>query len=142
MHVCSSFYFCDMGGITIITNNSLAAERFGDDFFLLLLDTDYEGILKAARDRIHTGWILLTHPLSGSVKPRETPYKSLLLKERRGPVDEASLSLIENALAACRKFEDKASLYARYREDALTDFRLIDAELIAGAIASIEAEAL
>ncbi|MCR4711094.1 MAG: GrdX family protein [Clostridia bacterium] len=131
-----------MGGITIITNNSLAAERFGDDFFLLLLDTDYEGILKAARDRIHTGWILLTHPLSGSVKPRETPYKSLLLKERRGPVDEASLSLIENALAACRKFEDKASLYARYREDVLTDFRLIDAELIAGAIASIEAEAL
>ncbi len=142
MYVCSSFYFCDMGGITIITNNSLAAERFGDDFFLLLLDTDYEGILKAARDRIHTGWILLTHPLSGSVKPRETPYKSLLLKERRGPVDEASLSLIENALAACRKFEDKASLYARYREDVLTDFRLIDAELIAGAIASIEAEAL
>ena len=92
-----------------------------------------EALLEAARDRVHQGAKLLSHPLSGSVKPGETPYKSIILTMGKGDVDEQSLRLIENAILACAKFQQRCD---RYRPAVDLDCRLIDWTLLEGALAS------
>ena len=79
---------------------------------------------------------MLTHPLSGSVKPNETPYKSILIAEERGDVDLGSVALIENAIQACGKFEFKSD---RYKPEVYEDFQLIDCTLIESGMASADA---
>ena len=82
--------------------------------------------------RQHKGYRLLTHPLSGSVKPGETPYKSVLMS-RGERLDMTSLTLIEDAIRTGRKFEDKSE---KYSGKTLDDLKLIDMDLLKGAIAS------
>jgi hypothetical protein len=120
----------------IITNNPLALDRLKETCHIVYRDISYEEILRDVRDRIHEGHTLLSHPLSGSVKPNETPYKSIMISERKGEIDEASLKLIENAIQACRKFIFKSDLYEASVYD---DFQLIDLTLLESGMASADA---
>ena len=120
----------------ILTNNPLVLEKLKDTHNVIYKDISYEELLKEVRDRIHEGHLLLTHPLSGSVKPNETPYKSVMISERKEEMDSRSLSLIENALQACRKFEDKSG---RYEAKVYEDFQLIDWTLLESGLASADA---
>jgi len=36
-------------------------------------------VLILARDRIHSGWDLLTHPLYGNIQPFQQPFRSVLV---------------------------------------------------------------
>lgn len=119
----------------ILTNNPLVAEKLKDTHNVIYKDISYEELLKEVRDRIHEGHLLLSHPLSGSVKPNETPYKSVMISERKEEMDSRSLSLIENALQACRKFEDKSG---RYEAKVYEDFQLIDWTLLESGLASAD----
>lgn len=121
-----------MGAYTIITNNPLVVEKLQADIPVVYRDVSYLALLKEVRDRIHMGGRLLSHPLSGSVKPGETPYKSVMLLSGKGDVDERSLSLIENAIQACAKFTQKGP----YRPEVDKDFQLIDWTLLESALAS------
>ena len=71
-----------MSKYMVITNNPLVRSRLDDTHEVIYLELSYEELLKVVRDRIYEGHRLLTHPLSGSVKPKETPYKSI--RERTG----------------------------------------------------------
>lgn len=124
------------GKYFIITNNPLVDEKIGGSHNVIYKDTSYEGILREARDRIHEGHTLLSHPLSGSVKPNETPYKSVMMSQGKGAVDARSLELIENAIQACGKFEFKSD---KYGPKVHEDFRLIDWTLLESALASADA---
>ena len=92
-------------------------------------DTDYLGVLKIVRDRVHLGHKLLTHPLSGSVKPGETPYKTVVLSAERGSLDEKALSIIEDSIQTCLKFTTN-SVKRIWSEEILADFQLIDYDII------------
>jgi len=118
-----------MANFCVITNNPLSAEKYPG--VSVLLKTDVEGIFKAARDRIHLGALILGHPLSGSVKPNESPYKSLVLSQPGDGFDMQSLQLIEGALAVLYKLGVKNRAYP---ERVLTDFRVIDLDLLDSAI--------
>lgn len=120
----------------IITNNPLVPEKLDDSYTVAYEDISYEDILKKVRDRIHEGHRLLSHPLSGSVKPNETPYKSVMISEGKGEIEEGSLAIIENAIQACRKFVFKSD---KYKPEVYDDFRLIDWTLLESAIASADA---
>ena len=92
-------------------------------------DTDCLGVFTAVRDRIHQGHSLLTHPLSGSVKPGETPYKTVIISGEKGILDLHSLSLIEEGIQTCVKL--KASVMKKeWSTEILADFQLIDYSLI------------
>ena len=95
-------------------------------------ETDCMGVFKATRDRIHQGFELLTHPLSGSVKPGETPYKTVIITGEKGALlDKSSLSLIEESLQTCAKL--KASIVQmEWDKKTLADFQLIDYNIIFG----------
>lgn len=120
----------------IITNNPLVPKKLDDSHIITYRDISYEDVLKEVRDRIHEGHRLLSHPLSGSVKPNETPYKSVMISTGKGEIDEESLVIIENAIQACRKFEFKSD---KYRPSVYEDFQLIDWTLLESGIASADA---
>lgn len=117
----------------IITNNPLIKETFGSSFTVDYEDTSYDGILIKIRNAVHRGAVILTHPLYGSVKPKETPYRSVLVEMHEGPVHADSLLLIEQAIASAGKFRDKS---AGYDEATRSDCRIIDLSLMQGALGS------
>ena len=96
--------------VVIVTNNPLVLKEMEHRYSIIYKETTFDGILEQIRDLIHKGYRLLTHPLSGSVKPGETPYKSVLTS-RGERLDMTSLTLIEDAIRTSRKFEDKSEKY-------------------------------
>lgn len=126
----------NLGNYIVITNNPLVLEKLGNKHNVIYKEISYEEILKDVRDRIHDGHRLLTHPLSGSVKPNETPYKSILITQRKEKTDEWSIGMIENAIWACKKFEFKSD---RYSPEVYKDFQLIDWTLLESGLASADA---
>lgn len=70
-------------GFMIITNNPLVKEKLGEDYHVEYEELSYEDTLKKVQKMIFQGYRLLTHPLSGSVKPNETPYSRLCSQKRR-----------------------------------------------------------
>lgn len=111
----------------IVTNNPLVLERLGSTHNVEYADISYEGVLEKVRDKIHLGHTLLSHPLSGSVKPNETPYKSVMVSVGTGQFDMNGLEIIELALQSCKKFQFRSDKYAPH---VYEDFRIIDCTLI------------
>lgn len=90
-------------------------------------------VLETARDYIHCGHNLLTHPLMGSVKPNETPYKTIVLsKNSRKSVNFKSLQYIEDSINTTQKFIKNYNT-PHWNDKILTDFSLIDYDLIRNA---------
>ncbi|CAH2213436.1 GrdX family protein [Tepidibacter aestuarii] len=120
----------------IITNNSLVYEKFDEKIEIVYLsECSYLKTLEYVRDMIHKGHKLLTHPLSGSLKPNETPFKSIAIGKKVENLDFEGLSIIENSIASAQKLI-KGKPTPKYAERILEDFRLIDLSLIENAIKS------
>jgi len=117
----------------IITNNPMVREKHVGRDKIEFLDTDCLGVFKAVRDRIHQGHSLVTHPLSGSVKPGETPYKTVIITGERVSgafkIDENSLFLIEDSIQTCLKLKTSV-MKKEWSEKVLADFQIIDYNLI------------
>ena len=88
-------------------------------------------ILVEARDLVYAGHVLYTHPLAGSVKPNETPYKSLIVSREAHGFDAQHGEMIASAIAVFDKFKP---LGRTFPPSVLEDFQLIDYTLLAGAI--------
>ena len=117
--------------LTIVTNNTMVYDRFKDSYYFIFFDFSYSGILIKVRDMVHAGHQLLSHPLSGSVKPNETPYKSVLVSKTVGKLDFKSLSIIEQSIVVCEKF---GANRFHLTESICDDFMIIDLSLISGAL--------
>ena len=111
-----------------VTNNPMVRDRF-TGYEISFHDTDFLGVLKIVRDKIHLGHKLLSHPLSGSVKPGETPYKIVLITSAKGLLDDKALLLIEESIQSCSKFAVKA-FNPEMDSKVLADFQLIDYDLV------------
>lgn len=124
-----------------MTNNPMAAKALGEKYNMIYEESPLPDFFEAVRKQICEGHILLTHPLSGSVKPGETPYKSVLLSSTAASGSQSSeelalsIRLIENALAACEKFKMKPD---RFAKNVLADLQLIDFTLLESALDSAE----
>ncbi|MCL2362770.1 MAG: GrdX family protein [Defluviitaleaceae bacterium] len=110
----------------IITNNPDVAAMYPDSRYSAC---NVQGIFEAVRDEIHKGARLLSHPLSGSIKPNESPYKSVAISAKYANLDFRSLQIIEDAMTVLRRLTDKKYIYD---ESILADFRIIDLDHIKG----------
>lgn len=120
--------------ILLITNNRYVWDRYKDHMEIIYdEDIDYMGILELARDKIHKGHMLLTHPLSGSIKPNETPYKTIMISKEIKDLDIDSLNIIEESIFTARKFLNNRPT-PNWTEKVLDDFRTIDLSLIENTI--------
>lgn len=122
--------------VLIVTNNPLVKEKIEGNYNIDFVDGDIIDVMEKLRDMIHTGSVLLTHPLSGSIKPGQTPYKSVMIHIVEGSVDADSLLMIEDAIDNCKKFVRRAD---EFREGTDDDKRFIDYTLILSGIESFEA---
>lgn len=115
----------------IMTNNELVYSKYKDEFEIEYKDESYEELLLRVRDKVHKGAKLLTHPLSGSVKPNETPFKTVYITKAKGDMDMRSLEIIENAIITAKKFPVRFPVMSdKMRED----FALIDLSLMESAL--------
>lgn len=121
----------------LITNNKMVSEKYGEEITLIYLDDlDMLKVLEVVRDKIHLGHELLTHPLSGSIKPNESPFKSVIISDEIGAINFESLRIIEDSIATARKFLSQKKV-RDWPDRILNDFRVIDYSLIASGIESM-----
>lgn len=118
--------------ICIVTNNPLVETCMGASYDVRLFpESSYREILIRVRNLIYGGHRLYTHPLAGSVKPNETPYRSIVVSRRPGALCAEDVEMIANAVTAYDKFAPRQ----RPLTDALLqDLQLIDYVLLAGAL--------
>ncbi|HHV41761.1 MAG TPA: GrdX protein [Clostridiaceae bacterium] len=118
----------------IITNNALVYEKYHNKYEVIFLENaQLLEVLYEARDKIHQGFVLLTHPMSGSIKPNQTPFKSIIITPGEERTDYESLTLIENSIAVTLKLLNYKKT-PNWNEKALDDFRTIDLSLIENVI--------
>lgn len=123
----------------IFTNNPQVREHLGDRYAIRFIDGEYKDVLNATKRAIvDEQLVMLTHPLSGSIKPNETYYKSIVLMEQRNPsTDLESLEYIEHAIDTHNKFEQIARR-PQWNDRILEDFAVIDYDLIQSALEQIK----
>jgi hypothetical protein len=119
----------------ILTNNPLTKSSLEDKYDVLYKpQASLMDILIIARDYVHRGHRLLTHPLMGSIKPNQTPYKSIAIsRDCFEEVDLLSVEIIEESILKADQLI-KSSKTLIYTDKVLRDFSLIDFDLIKNAL--------
>lgn len=123
-----------MGQYLVVTDNPLVKEK-------VELDINYcetlDEVMITTRDLVHLGYELTTHPLSGSVKPVQNPYKSIILKKAtNSKLDYESLEIIESAIAKVKQFK-KNHTSRDYPKRVLEDYQTIDFTLLQSGLEAI-----
>lgn len=114
----------------LVTNNKAVNDKFKDKMEVDFLgDYKYLDLLYYIRDKVHQGHKLLTHPLSGSIKPNETPFKSVIISKETGDLDTDGLQIVEESILTAKKFMDNKPT-PDWTERVLDDFRVIDLSLM------------
>ena len=115
----------------IVTNNPLVRDCLSDWYQIDYEDISFREILVKVRDLVYVGHELYTHPIAGSVKPNETPYKSIVIDKNPGTFSMEAANLMSNALITFDKFKPLNVVYSDYHHQ---DFQLIDYTLLCGAL--------
>ena len=113
----------------IITNNPAVAARFLE--LSQYNNCSVADIFTAVRDAVHKGAQIISHPLSGSIKPNISPYKSIIITSATGKLDLKSLQIIEDAITTLKKLP---TINFNQNECTNEDFRIIDLDLINSAL--------
>lgn len=114
----------------IISNNPMVKEQITQQP-VIFIDGSYGDVLiEAKRLIVDDHHVLLSHPLSGSIKPNETFYKSILITTtQQSQIDMESLDLIDQALNTYEKFNRNFKT-PNWPERVLEDFATIDLDLL------------
>ena len=116
----------------LITNNPKFIEENLKDIEIEYLDMSYIDILRKISDYVHENWEIVTHPLYGSVKPNETIYRTIVIKENNS-LDITSVNLISDAILTFKKFRNNREV-PQWTDRVKDDFSVIDHDLIINAI--------
>ncbi len=114
----------------LVTNNPLLNEQISSRDFVEGNSLD---VLIRTRNLIHKGWVLLTHPLYGNLRPHQHPYRSILMErasDSSSSVDPLSVEYIENAIAIYSAQSSRILSVEGLPEDVRQDFAFIDADLM------------
>ena len=117
--------------IRIITNNPLVVRCMVSHYSIEYCDISFREILVKVRDMVYEGYQLRTHPIAGSVKPNETPYKSIVVSREKKGFDMEHAEMCANAIVTFDKF---TPIVRQLPQRILDDFQLIDYTLLAGAL--------
>lgn len=117
----------------LVTNNDRAAEKWGAGVSEVFLMESYEEVLIKTRDLIHTNHKLLTHPQASSLKPNQTPYRTVLLYQEGGKELLEDTRLIEAAIEAFEKW-NAVKKTPEYDERIADDYKTIDISMIENVI--------
>ena len=123
-------------GYTIVTNNVQCKDRYQGEYEVRYNgDWSYLDVLFEVRNLVHLGKLLLTHPMAGSLKPNQTPYRTVVLGDKTMEDKKAyeDIELIENSIESCQKFL-RCRVLPDWPESIRKDFRTLDLSFIEGAM--------
>lgn len=124
----------------VITNNPKVYKAWKEKYNVDYKEgRTYKEVLELSQAKIHQGCILETHPLSGSVKPNETPFRTVVVsipKEENPKTDTQSLLIMEDSMATFNKFW-KNEKTPNWTEEILDDFSEIDFNLISNVLVKL-----
>lgn len=120
----------------IITNNDRVYEKYKKEMRVILLDS-YEDVLIKTRDMVYNRHILLTHPQASSLKPNQTPYRSVVVYPKGEEDNMKDIMLIEKCIETYRQWQEIAPTPKNYAEKVANDFKTIDLSVIENIIPRI-----
>lgn len=124
--------------LRLITNNPMVVERWEKHrkiHVVFVEGNDCREVLVQVRDQIHHGCRLLTHPYSGSLKPNENPYRSVLITAEPELMDLNHVAMIEQCIQTTNQAIARKKIPV-YRQQVLVDFMMLDGEMIASGLQS------
>lgn len=119
----------DLRKATLVTNNPRVYEKYKDETNVELLRT-YEEVLLRVRDLVYDRHILLTHPQASSLKPNQTPYRSVAVYPKGEEDNMKDIMLIEKCIETFRQWQDIAPTPEHYDEKVAYDFQTIDLSVV------------
>ena len=114
----------------MVTNNPLVKKKAGKKYHVVFVEGGYRDVLIKVRDMVHIGHTLYTHPLAGSIKPNQTPYRTVALSAEIREFSMEDSQIISNSITVCDKFAPPKSFPQR----VLKDLQTADISLIWGAM--------
>jgi hypothetical protein len=121
-------------GFFMITNNPQVPGKY-PGLSIKTVEGSVLSLFTGVRDYIHRGHRLLTHPLSGSLKPGRIPYKTVFLTEERAELDPHSLNYIEASIEAYHKTLPETPV--SWKADHLVDYAAVDLAQVEAALESL-----
>lgn len=119
----------DMEKAVLITNNDRVYEKYKDTLTVILLKT-YEEVLIKVRDMVYDRYILLTHPQASSLKPNQTPYRSVAVYPKGEEDNTKDILLIEKCIETFRQWQEIAPTPGDYADKVANDFKTIDLSVV------------
>lgn len=96
---------------------------------VILLDT-YKEVLIKVRDLVYDRHILLTHPQASSLKPNQTPFRSVMVYPKGDEDNMKDIMLIEKCIETYEQWQKIAATPENYQKSVAEDFKTIDLSVI------------
>lgn len=112
----------------LVTNNDRVYDKYKGRLTCVYTES-YEDTLIKVRDYVYDRHKLLTHPQASSLKPNQTPYRSVVVY----PVYEDNtkdILLIEKCIEVFNSWQNIARTPSDYKENVREDFKTIDLSVI------------
>ena len=113
----------------LVTNNDCVYEKYKDITNVILV-ASYEAVLIKVRDLVYDRHVLLTHPQASSLKPNQTPYRSVAVYPKGDEDNTKDVMLIEKCIETYRQWQDIAPTPTNYEERVANDFKTIDLSVV------------
>ena len=122
----------------IITNNPLVQQEI-HTIEVEFIDGSYKDVLMHTHKQVvENAYAVLTHPLSGSIKPNETLYKSVIIApQKSSSIDMDSVNLLDSAIDVYDHFQAMRPT-PNWPEKVKEDFAVVDFHILQGAISQIQ----
>ena len=107
----------------IITNNPIVKGNYEEVVFV---KGSFLDVLFQARDLVHKGYELISHPLGASIRIMYSPYRSIIVGKSLNKINHIHVEIIENSIGNYKK-----TMEGR-RPDVVNseDYALIDSNLL------------
>lgn len=113
----------------LITNNDKVYLKYKDKLQCIFTEK-YEEVLIKVRDMVYDRHILLTHPQASSLKPNQTPYRSVVLYPQGNEDNMKDILLIEKCLETFKQWQNISLTPENYSDKVAEDFKVIDLSII------------
>lgn len=113
----------------LITNNDRVYEKYKNKLSCIL-ELSYEDVLIRVRDYVYNKHKLLTHPQASSLKPNQTPYRSILIYPSNNNENIDDVLLIEKCIEVYLSWQDIAKTPNDYETKVREDFKTIDLSVV------------
>ena len=119
----------NMEKVTLVTNNDRVYRKYKDDMEVILLDS-YRDVLIKVRDLVYDRHILLTHPQASSLKPNQTPFRSVMVYPKGEEDNTKDIMLIEKCIETYEQWQEIAPTPDHYQKNVEEGFKTIDLSVI------------